>query len=146
MSALSAHEFTRTRFCKVAGCENEVRGAFVSRGPYAGICEEHYDAQRARMSAIARGGGDPGLNGSGPVAAPPLRKEVWANPSDPSSFEGRAKALVSLGRKVDLAFVRAERAKGRCQPALNAARKAKEEADDLAMDFKAAARALVEAS
>lgn len=76
MTELSAHALARTRFCKEDSCEQEVRRPVIERGPYSGLCDEHYEAMRKRMSLSGRNGrarqlDAPATQVSAPVAARP---------------------------------------------------------------------------
>lgn len=57
MTAIAAHEIVTTAFCKIAGCEDEVKSR---RGRYAGLCESH---QAAAIDAVRA---DLGEHGSRP--------------------------------------------------------------------------------
>jgi hypothetical protein len=145
VSAVPIQEATSTFDCKIPGCANEARH---NRGAYAYLCDEHAEIKK-RENARLISDGLARSNGSETPRPAVVRGEGDGSvprPVVPPSFEGKAKVLVKLGRQVDRAYTRAEHEKAKCAPALQRARKAKEDADDLAAAFRAAVRDLLEAA
>jgi len=83
----TAHTLTTSKDCKQPNCTNEARW---SRGPYAGLCEEHAGA-RPR-------------NGT-PLPARPATRPATAT----GGLEGKVKELAKLGREADRTRDRAKR-------------------------------------
>lgn len=127
MAPIPAHEATTSYDCRVPGCTGESK---LNRGLYAYLCDDHR-RQKVDREREARSSGAP-REARAPAA------------SSGVSFEQVAKQLVPLGRKVDRAYVAADRAKAACKPTLEKAQTAKTAAEAVRAEFFAAVRALLD--
>ena len=139
MTAIAAHTLTEVLVCKAYGCGQEQRVPIIERGPYAGFCPEHYEAMREKMGAAQRK-----RYSEQPDLASANGTERRDAADGVPSYEGKARLLVAIGREVDLAFHKAEKAKRQCEPKIRAAQEAKEQAERLAQDFNDAVRDLLD--
>lgn len=109
MNAVDGNTLTQTRLCRSANCTNEVRAGAPTRGPWANLCDEHHVAEvakrRRESSATTNGHGDPGKVRS----AAQLAEE---------GFEKKARGLVAVGRRLDIAIRKYKPAKAELDQAI----------------------------
>lgn len=98
------------RRCPKIGCENPPRPEAATRGPWANLCQQHYDGRReligrqsAAAFAAARAEGRPGAKAS--------RSYTADDGAGEETFEAKAKALVSYGRRLDRAIYEVKKTK-----------------------------------
>lgn len=134
---ISAHDATRTVDCVANGCENVATHNIGSKGPYADLCDEHYEEQRKRFSDLLSAPRerrerrqDEQLAQNGPLPA----RESRSEPSS-GSLKEAAQALVGPAARVDQARRRKEAVNGEYDSARGALASAVE-------DFKVALQTL----
>ena len=135
MTVVSAHELQRVVICKESGCENDRRSPVIERGPYAGLCDEHYEAMRAKMS---KGQSERrGLDSLHSVPVPGPIAELSLNGHKPQagSLREAVQACLQPAGDLDRALTRkqaadgdAQRARGALAEALRALQAAVQEA------------------
>lgn len=111
MTAVSAHDLTMVRLCKQPGCENEQRTPLIERGPYSGLCDEHYEEMRRKMSEAGRRGmhgkgSEPSSSREQKADALQLGAQLRNVQPEVVSLKEAAQALVQPAAAVDRAAAR----------------------------------------